>query len=300
MTLKNIESNILSFKLAIDELRADRHRITSDLKLSEFKLLTLFQEYRLLLTFEGRDNALHQKQLRCKGEESEIVTLSLDNKVKLEGKIEEIQTWNDKLAQITSEFKQILPENHPYIETLTKIFKKKIKRSKPGAENDNDEEEEEDFDDDDDEEEDDEEVEDICPPGCDQSLFEKILELREKKLDTEEVCNDIQKTIDDLKKTVDRLKQREKQIIKEAQQTEYEVQQFQLQKQAALNQIKVVVPLRLSQLFSFESSGLLTGPSDKPTEGEVDDTIAGEHSLESQRKLLAHISIASHSLFSTR
>lgn len=300
MTLKNIESNILSFKLAIDELRADRHRITSDLKLSEFKLLTLFQEYRLLLTFEGRDNALHQKQLRCKGEESEIVTLSLDNKVKLEGKIEEIQTWNDKLAQITSEFKQILPENHPYIETLTKIFKKKIKRSKPGAENDNDEEEEEDFDDDDDEEEDDEEVEDICPPGCDQSLFEKILELREKKLDTEEVCNDIQKTIDDLKKTADRLKQREKQIIKEAQQTEYEVQQFQLQKQAALNQIKVVVPLRLSQLFSFESSGLLTGPSDKSTESEADDALVGEQSLDSQRRLLAHISIASHSLFSTR
>jgi WD40 repeat protein len=302
MALKNIESNILSFREAIDELRADRHRITSDLKLSEFKLLTLFQEYRLLLTFEGRDNALHQKQLRCKGEESEIVTLSYDNKVKLETKTEEIQTWNEKLSQITFEFKAILPENHPYIETLTKIFKKKIKRSKPGVENDNEDEEGEEFEDDDDEEEDDEEVEDICPPGCDQALFEKILELREKKLDTEEVCNEIQKCIDDLKKTADRLKQREKQIIKEAQQTEYEVQQFQLQKQAALNQIKVAVPLRLSQIFCFESSGQLTGPMDKIDHEDIEEAEMnkGKHSINSTRHLLAHINMQSHSLFSTR
>lgn len=112
-------------------------------------------------------------------------------------------------------------------------------------------------------EDEDDEVEDICPPGCDNSLFERILDLREKKLDTEEVSAEIQKSIDDLKKTIDRLKQREKQIIKDALQTEVEVQQFQLQKQSALNQIFVVVPLQIDQLYMFENSGILTGPTDK-------------------------------------
>ena len=42
-----------------------------------------------------------------------------------------------------------------------------------------------------------------------------------------------------------------------------EVQQFQLQKQSALNQINVVVPLQIGQLYMFEKSGVLTGPTDK-------------------------------------
>lgn len=300
MTLKNIEDNIIAFREAVDELRVDRHQVLCDIKLAEFKLLTLFQEYKLLQTFEGRDNALHQKQLRCKGEESEITALGFENKAKLETKAEEIQHWNDKLAQITQEFKSMLPENHPYLETLTKIFKKKVKRNKVG-EADNEDEEEDDGDNEDEDEEDDEEVEDICPPGCDQMLFEKILDLREKKLDTEEVCSEIQKSIDDLKKTADRLKQREKQIAKEALQTEQEVQQFQLQKQAALNQINVVVPLRAGQVYTFEQSGLLTGPTDKPTDVvDTSDSNVSELLNTANRQLVSHIAMTSHTLFSTR
>jgi cell division protein FtsL len=94
-------------------------------------------------------------------------------------------------------------------------------------------------------------------------LHEKVLELREKRLDVEEVISEIQKSIEDLKKTIDRLKQREKQIAKDSTQTEYEVRLFQLQKQAALNQVEVIVPLSISQLYCFEDSGSLTGPTDK-------------------------------------
>ena len=65
-----------------------------------------------------------------------------------------------------------------------------------------------------------------------------------------------------MKKTTDRLKQREKQIVKDAFQAELEVQQFQLQKQAALNLIGIVVPLKLSQMYTFEGSGSFTGPTD--------------------------------------
>lgn len=41
-----------------------------------------------------------------------------------------------------------------------------------------------------------------------------------------------------------------------------EVQQFQLQKQATLNQIGIVVPLKISQLYAFHGSGGYTGPTD--------------------------------------
>lgn len=158
--------------------------------------------------------------------------------------------------------------------------------------------------DEDDDDEDEEEVEDICPPGCDQALFEKILELREKKLDTEEVSADIQKGIEDLKRTIDRLRAREKQIVKDAHQTELEVQQFQLQKQAALNQIPVVVPLRISQLYVFNTSGSLTGPTDRPA-AEGEDSLEAMQNIErlrdaTQRSLVTDIGLKTHTLFSDR
>ena len=43
-----------------------------------------------------------------------------------------------------------------------------------------------------------------------------------------------------------------------------EVQQYQLQKQGNLNEIGIVVPLKLSQLYTFHGSGTLTGPPDIP------------------------------------
>jgi len=143
--LQQMRENIASFGEAVDDLRTDRHSITADLKLAELKLLVLFQEYQLLQTFEGRDASLQQKQVKCKTEESEIKALKSENKTKLETKEEELQHWTEKITSIAGEFKAMLPDSHPYCETLTKIFKKKIKRSKGREDGD----EEEDYDDDD-------------------------------------------------------------------------------------------------------------------------------------------------------
>ena len=132
MLLEKIQENVTAFQEAIDELRLDRHMFTSDLKLAELKLLTLYQEYKLLQTFETKDNTLQQKQIRCKGEEAEILAQFNEGKNKLETKVDELRHWNEKLAQLSSECKALLPDNHPYMEPLTKIFKKKVKRSKGG------------------------------------------------------------------------------------------------------------------------------------------------------------------------
>lgn len=144
MILQKMDENLSSFREAVDDLRTDRHSITADLKLAELKLLVLFQEYQLLQTFESRDAALQQKQLRCKGEESEIIALANENKAKLESKEDEILHWTDKLAQISQEFKSMLPEVHPYYDTLTRIFRKKVKRTKGHDDADEDDDYEDD------------------------------------------------------------------------------------------------------------------------------------------------------------
>ena len=70
------------------------------------------------------------------------------------------------------------------------------KESGDGNEEDEEEEEEEDEEedyDDEDLDEDEEGQDDSCPAGCDPSLHQKVLLLREKRLDLEEVLQEFQK-----------------------------------------------------------------------------------------------------------
>jgi len=80
------------------------------------------------------------------------------------------------------------------------------------------------------------------------------------------------------------------------------VQQFQLQKQTALNQISVVVPLQTSQLYMFETSGSLTGPDDAEKNKAQDEVnlellqnieVLKDHS---RRTLVSNMDLKSHTL----
>merc|ERR1711939_443640 len=99
--------------------------------------------------------------------------------------------------------------------------------------------------DDDDYSDDDEE--EICPPGCDQDLYDKVRELRERRLDTEEILSNFQKEVDDYKKQRDRFLQRQKQIVKDVKGTELEIQAFQNEKQRGMNEIDIFLGIPASQ-----------------------------------------------------
>lgn len=256
--MEKTATDISNFDDALDDLRLDRHTIVSDLKLAELKLLVLYQEYELLLTFEGKDMSLQQKLINCQKDKAENISSFNDQQAKLNARNDDLKQWNEKIQRIVEEYRELIADSNPSAEILGKIFKKKIKRVK----NTDGEESDEDYEDDDDYDEEEEDVEDICPPGCELHFYESVLELRSRRLDAEDSVSEVQKRIDELKKTLDRLKQREKQIDKDLKQTGAEIQQFQQQKQAALNKIDVVVPLSISQLYAFETSGQLSGPKD--------------------------------------
>ena len=299
--LKKNDGDVEAFESALDELRNYRFELLSGLKLAEIKLLTLYQEYTLLLTFESKDDTLHQKQVRCLADKKDNALQQSEQKSKLELREGDLQVLKAKLAAVTAELKQILPDNHPFNEQLMKIYKKKLKRVKQGG-NDDEEEEEEEEEEDDDEDDDDDEVEISCPLGCDQSLFDRILDLRERRADIEDKLAETQKAFDDLKKSIDRLKGREKQIVKDAAAAEMEIDQFQLQKQAALNQIKIFVPIKFSQIYCFETSGVISGPTDKVKnlqETDDPDVQAQINKLlnPNERQLVSEIDLLSHVIF---
>lgn len=116
-------------------------------------------------------------------------------------------------------------------------------------------------------------MEDACPQGCDQSIYERVLALRETRLDHDLISAEVNRAIDDGKKMADRLRQKEKQLAKEALQADVEMEHFQQLKQTALNDIDVTVPLKLSQIYPFVGSGALTNPCEyRPDESAGHDS----------------------------
>ena len=135
-----------------------------------------------------------------------------------------------------------------------------MKRQRKGPEGADDEynsEEEEDDEDDDLDDDLDDEEEEVCPPGCDPALYEKVCELREKRLEQEEVYTDFQKAVEALKKENEMLVKKEKGIDRLLKETETEIQKFQNTKQRALNELKVVVTLQMRQVQHLTPDGKL-------------------------------------------
>jgi len=94
----------------------------------------------------------------------------------------------------------------------------------------------------------DDEDEEVCPPGCDPALYEKVCELREKRLEQEDVYAEFQKGVEQLKKENDMLIKKEKVIDKALRDTEADIQAFQTDKQRKLNELHVVVTLQMAQV----------------------------------------------------
>ena len=92
-----------------------------------------------------------------------------------------------------AEFDSLVEDGSTFREQLQKIFLRKIKRHKKNAKRTEDFDSEEESD-----SEEEDEAEEICPPGCDQSLYEKVCDLREKRLDQEEIDVELKKQLETL------------------------------------------------------------------------------------------------------
>merc|ERR1719397_2193261 len=91
------------------------------------------------------------------------------------------------------------------------------------------------------------------------------MEVREKRFDLEEILGDFQKAVEELKGQNNSLQTKEKAIDKSLQATEDEIQRFQTEKQQALNEITVYIPISLSQIQCLEDPD--ADPEEESEEG---------------------------------
>ena len=102
----------------------------------------------------------------------------------------------------------------------------------------------------------DDDEDEVCPPHCPTVAYERTIELRERRVENEEVMEGLQKAISDMGKMYERLMAKVKTMEKEAKKLDEEMQIFQSDKQKALNQIEVSLPLQLSQIVHLQANDL--------------------------------------------
>ncbi|KAL4169004.1 hypothetical protein KRP22_009933 [Phytophthora ramorum] len=276
---------VVAFDAAVAHLRRERLALGVGFKQAELRLFTLVSELSLLESFESKENLLSNKLEKSKGEKAQIMAELRDVQDLLASKKHELDEWSRQERSVQAEFLMLVNGGtgstatpHPSFAALQKLFKRKIKRAKKkptasggkeegkdgngqspesardGEEQEEEEEEEEDEDEDydEDDDDDDEEEEDACPLGCDLTLYEKVLALREKRADVDDAMGELNKAIEELRKAGDRQAAKQRAIDKELAATEQDTQQFQSEKQSRFNQLDVVVPLSTRQLRCLE------------------------------------------------
>ncbi|XP_052805423.1 cilia- and flagella-associated protein 44-like isoform X2 [Mya arenaria] len=264
--LNRIHEITQNFDAELRLLRHDKFRLDIVMKNADLRQVTLFEELVLLKEYEKREDVLADKVTGKQQEKLDMQAKIVDVTGKLEGKKKEIERLQEKEKALLLQFQGSLGENNKFTDYLTKVFKKKIKRSKKKTtEGDDDDEDSDDDSEDDsdwDEDEDDEESEaggydlDICPSGCDQTLYEATCQLREKRLDIEEALIEEKKTNDTLKKELDGYGKKSKVIDNGLKTAQQDLEAFQLEKQQKLNDLDVVVSLKLHQI-QYMINGIL-------------------------------------------
>ncbi|XP_045857465.1 cilia- and flagella-associated protein 44 [Meles meles] len=254
-----IKELIVTFDAELHLLRHQKLKLDTQMKLSDLHHVTLFQEMLLLKNFEKQENILQERVNSLDKEEQDMQWKINETLKEMEEKKIEIAKLQDQEKALYAGFQAAVGENNKFANFLMKVLKKRIKRvKKKEVEGDADEDEESDesseeessLESDEDESGSDDEVFDdsICPTNCDVRLFELALQLREKRLDIEEALVEEKKIIDNLRKEHDTLSKKVKVVAANLNVAEEALEAYQREKQQRLNELLVVIPLKLHQV----------------------------------------------------
>ena len=186
--IDRMEKSVAAFDGAIRNLCSQKASLGADLKAAEMRSIVMHDELQYLKDEEKRDRLLQQRLYKIQKDSFSIVGDLSSTKVAIAAQSKDVSKWKEKQAAIINQFQELVPESNEHRTPLYKIFKRRIRRAKQGAEGEEeDSEESDDMDDDSESESDDDDEEEMCPIGCDQALYDKVRELREKRCSIEEV-----------------------------------------------------------------------------------------------------------------
>ncbi|KAK7105366.1 cilia- and flagella-associated protein 44-like [Littorina saxatilis] len=305
--LGQMEKLVTTFDAELRLVRDEKFKLDTVMKNADLRQVTLFEELVLLKEYEKSEDVLAEKVTSKQQEKLDMQNKIVEVQARLETKRKDIEKMQEKERTVHQTFLTTVGDNK-FQDYLTKVFKKKIKRNKKKTTEGegSDDESEDESDDDSDWEESDEESEsemggydlDICPPGCDQTLYDAATTMRERRLDCEEALAEEKKNSETLKKELEGLQKKARIIDSSLKTAQNDLEAFQLEKQQKLNELKIVTTLHLHQIqyiinstlpsdlsntLVFESPGVVR-LQHRIKELEHEKTLQKKHMKESRRK----------------
>ncbi|CAM6106313.1 unnamed protein product [Calypogeia fissa] len=255
-------SIIQGFDDSVEDLKLKRFNLEINIKAAELKMMCLYQEMRYLQRIQPTEELLDEKLYqKLKGVHEITDKLNAQEKA-MEDKKEQIASMIESKAQLARDFEAMFPDpEDPQKVILLKYYLKavrQVKRNPDGtiAESDEDSdleetaanEEEEDYEDDD--------VAEVCPPNVTPYFYEQMFKLREQRVNEEVRIKEANKALDALTKERDSIVKKKKLIDAALDGVEKEIASFQKEKQFSMNDIEMVLSLRMSQIEYLEDGGL--------------------------------------------
>ena len=256
--LREIDTSKKEFDFKVNFLSNYKTIIDTQIKLSDLKHILLFEEYLLLKDFEKREQSFISKLKEKQKDRLDMQDKLNKLKEQIETKQNLVHQTQDSMRELEEDFQREIA-NNKFAEFLLRVFKKKIKRVKQIEKKEegqsSDEESNSDLESDISSEEESEDIKEkaiddsTCPQGCQVHLFQRACELRESRMDLEELLNEDKKSLDLLKKDSENSVKKAKVMDSAVKNAKSDLENFQLEKQHRLNELEVLVLLRISQIL---------------------------------------------------
>ncbi|NWW90748.1 CFA44 protein, partial [Rhynochetos jubatus] len=257
--VKKINALVLSFDAELRLLRHKKLKLDVQMKSADLRYVTWYEELLILKNLEKQENLL-QTRVNALVREQEAVRSKLNGYLaEMEDKKCEMIKLQECEKALYANFQASLGENNEFAHFLTKVLKKKIERMETkgaGGEAEEDDENEEErgeetsrgTDGGNSGSEDEVFNDSVCPKSCNEALFRNTIQLRQKRLDVEKALTEEKKVVANLRKKCNALATKAKVVETSLDAAERELETFQWEKQQRLNELDVVVPLKLHQV----------------------------------------------------
>ncbi|NXH73375.1 CFA44 protein, partial [Hydrobates tethys] len=257
--IKEINALVINFDAELRFLRHKKLKLDVQMKSADLRYITWYEELLILKNLEKHENLL-QGRVDTLLSEKEAMQSKLNSCLaQMENRKHEIVKLQECEKALYDNFQASLGENNEFAHFLTKVLKKKTKcmekkeaGGEAGEEDENEEENDEEsslgIDEENSGSEDEVFDDSVCPKNCNEALFQNTIQLRQKRLDIEKALTEEKKVAANLRKKYNALVKKAKVVETSLDTAERELETFQCEKQQRLNELYVVVPLKLHQV----------------------------------------------------
>ncbi|XP_053792410.1 cilia- and flagella-associated protein 44 isoform X1 [Vidua chalybeata] len=257
--IKKINTLVINFDAELRLLRHKKLKMDVQMKSADLRCITCCEELLILKKLEVHEDLLEEQICILINEQEDIHSKLKSYLAQIEDRKCEIVMLEERKKALYASFEASLGENNEFADFLTDILKKEVECVEKeevgrgaGEENENKEEDDEKPDLKTDEENCGSESivfdDPVCPEGCSEDLFLNTIQLRQQWIGIEKALEEEKKVAADLKKEYNALAKKAKEIETSLDTTNRELEAFQWEKLHRLNELDVVVPLRLHQV----------------------------------------------------